>query len=279
MATAAETRSMPKKAPRSKGALTLVPVAWPTLALTAFALLGWLFAFVGVMDHRLSLFISLPLASWCAFAAFTPMHDASHRSVTRKRWPNEVVGRLCSIVLTAPFPAFRHVHLTHHKHTNDPVKDPDFWSGRGPKWLLPLRWLTQDFHYYVVYARAGRPRKELVETVSTLVLIYGLIITLVVAGHGTEVALAWLIPARLAIGFLAFSFDYLPHRPHQITSKEDRYKATTLRPSGWMTPLLMFQNYHLIHHLYPAVPFYRYAKVWRERREQLLAKGAVVKGH
>lgn len=33
------------------------------------------------------------------------------------------------LVYIAPFPAFRYVHLQHHKHTNDPELDPDMWSG------------------------------------------------------------------------------------------------------------------------------------------------------
>ena len=29
----------------------------------------------------------------------------------------------------------------------------------------------------------------------------------------------------------------------------------------------MYQNYHLVHHLYPTVPFYRYGKVWKAREQ------------
>lgn len=258
-----------------KAALTLVPVAWPTLALTAVALGGWLWALLAALSG-VTPWITLPVATWCAFAAFTPMHDAAHRAVTRRRWPNELVGRLCSVILTAPFPAFRCVHLTHHKHTNEPGLDPDLWSGQGPRWALPLRWLTQDLHYYVVYLRVGRPRREVWETLGSVAAIYGLAAALIATGHGQAALLCWLIPARLAIGLLACTFDYLPHRPHTITGKADRYQATSVRPTPWLTPILLWQNYHLIHHLYPAVPFYRYGRVWRAQREKLIARGAKV---
>lgn len=41
------------------------------------------------------------------------------------------------------------------------------------------------------------------------------------------------------------------------------FQATTIR-RGWewlLTPLMVYQNYHLIHHLYPTIPFYNYLKV------------------
>lgn len=40
------------------------------------------------------------------------------------RWLNEVLGRVCSVPFQGCFPAFRHLHLEHHKYTNDPLKDP-----------------------------------------------------------------------------------------------------------------------------------------------------------
>ena len=35
-------------------------------------------------------------------------------------------------------------------------------------------------------------------------------------------------------------------------------------------PLLLYQNYHLVHHLHPVVPFYRYIKVWRRSEDAYL---------
>jgi fatty acid desaturase len=33
-----------------------------------------------------------------------------------------------------------------------------------------------------------------------------------------------------------------------------------------LTPLLLYQNYHLVHHVYPTVPFYRYLKIWKAKQ-------------
>jgi ring-1,2-phenylacetyl-CoA epoxidase subunit PaaE len=39
-----------------------------------------------------------------------------------------------------------------------------------------------------------------------------------------------------------------------------------------LTPLALYQNYHLVHHLHPAVPFYRYIAVWRRNEERYLER-------
>ena len=39
-----------------------------------------------------------------------------------------------------------------------------------------------------------------------------------------------------------------------------------------LSPLLVYQNYHLMHHLYPTIPFYRYRKAWLARLDQHMAR-------
>ncbi len=253
-------------------ALSAVRIAWPTLLLSSCAWLCFLGAIM--VGWTLSWLLAVPLFCLSGFIAFTPMHDAAHKSVAKARWVSELVGRASGALLLAPFPAFRWIHLEHHKHTNEPDADPDFYSGTGPRWQLPLRWLTQDLHYYWVYlARPERPRRERLEAVGTLVGSYALLVAIALSGHWQFVA-AWLVGARFAIAMLAFAFDYLPHAPHDVIQRQDRYRATTLIDHAWLTPIFLYQNYHLIHHLYPGVPFYRYAKVYQERRGDLVSRGA-----
>ena len=67
---------------------------------------------------------------------------------------------------------------------------------------------------------------------------------------------------------------YEPHAPHEVTVDVDRYRATVVRSGALWTFLLLGQNHHLVHHLFPAVPFHRLASVWRARRAELVAHGA-----
>ena len=83
----------------------------------------------------------------------------------------------------------------------------------------------------------------------------------------------WIIPQRISFFFISFIFVYLPHVPNEISEKEDVYRSTSIREGmEWLlSPLMMYQNYHLVHHLYPNVPFYRLVKIWNSRLDEHLS--------
>lgn len=94
------------------------------------------------------------------------------------------------------------------------------------------------------------------------------ITAMTLAGWLEYYLLLFFVPTRIAKLIIVIAFDVLPHHPHKITSKEDRYRCTSNRVGlEWLlTPLFIYQNYHLVHHLYPTVPFYRYLRIWEARR-------------
>ncbi len=263
-------------APPSGQTLLAAPgFAWPTLAVFILALGGWSAAAWLGATGQVPTWAAIALGAVAAYLTFTPLHEAIHRAVCRAPWLNEGVGRLAALPLFSPFIAVRRLHLEHHRHTNDAEHDPDYWSGRGPWLLRPLRWATQDLHYYARLLRAwgSLPRAERVELVLNLMVLLGACGALTWSGYGNQVLLFGVLPARLAITFLAYSFDYLPHRPHQVTAAENRYRATHVVDSRVLEVLLLGQCFHLVHHLYPAVPFYRYRQVWVSQRAELVARG------
>jgi ring-1,2-phenylacetyl-CoA epoxidase subunit PaaE len=253
--------------------------AWPTFILAVLTFTAWVATMFAHARGALPLGIAIPVQVALTFVAFTPLHDASHRAVARNPFINEAVGWASALPLMSPFAAFRYVHLEHHKHTNDEARDPDMWSGSGRGLSRLFRWATQDLHYYVWYAarRASRPRAEVRSTLIGVALVVALVSGLVAMGMAKEVLLLWMLPARIAIVLLALAFDYLPHRPHQVLASVAPLEATTILEHTFLTPFLLSQNYHLIHHLYPGVPFYRYGKVWWTLRDRLLDDGAVVR--
>ena len=95
----------------------------------------------------------------------------------------------------------------------------------------------------------------------------------VATGYRFEILALYYLPCRLAALFLGFAFDYLPHHGLHHKPSEDRLKTTRNRVGAerLLSPALLYQNYHLVHHLHPAVPFYRYLKVWRRNEEKYLA--------
>ncbi len=271
----------------SPSELSVPGIAVPTVALFATAnIVFWITTYCCLHD-RISNLTAVLINCACIFAMFTPMHDSAHSSVWRSNLAiNDAIGRICSFYFIAPFAAFRYVHLEHHKHTNDPEKDPDFWSARGIALLRPLQWASQEFHYYVPYLSiiSQKPLVERVEVIVTLFASYAFVIH-AANTIGWKLVWIWILPLRIAVILLAWMFDYIPHRPHQLTRKQDMYGSTSkiggfFSVSSPLAPLLSIlminQNYHNIHHLFPTVPFYFYPSIWHKHKDDLIHNGTPV---
>ncbi|MCA9616887.1 MAG: fatty acid desaturase [Myxococcales bacterium] len=256
-------------------------VAWPTIALAAFVVAGHVGSWWVSLHALAPTWAVVGAATLLAYLAFTVMHEAAHGNVHGSRAPwrllNELSGWTSGALLVAPFPAFRVLHLLHHSHTNHPAKDPDYWvAGRGLG--VALRCFTILPHYYGGFL-FGTPSKTQaasrarVKVITTMVFFAALAAGLSLAGFGRQVLFVWMLPAWLASGLLAFLFDWLPHHPHDV---QERFRDTrAIAVPGLGLPTLG-QNLHLVHHLYPRVPFYRYHRVFAELRTELEAKGAPI---
>jgi fatty acid desaturase len=205
------------------------------------------------------------------------MHDASHNSLSSIPAVNLWIGRISAMFFSslASFRTFRFIHMQHHRFTNDERQDPDDYASRGPRWQRLPRWMTVDLYYMVFYVPKlrTRPRGERVELATVWLLVIGLAAAAALSGHLLELVLLLFIPARLATLWLGFAFDYLPHNRLNLTAGDDRFKATRNRIGfeRLLSPLLLYQNYHLVHHLHPVVPFHRYIAVWLRNEEDYLA--------
>lgn len=258
-------------------------IAWPTLMLFVAGIALWAVALTGAIQGWLHPAVAVALQTLAAFMGFTVLHDGVHRSLLRGHPRlNTFISSLagCSLGLLGASAAFRYVHFKHHRVTNQQGLDPDLWSGHAHWWLLPLRWATADLYYGVIILKdwpqiSSAERRQIITGGVAIVAVFA---ALVVAGYASAVLLYWLLPARLAILWLAFFFNYLPHHPHTVEQRHNPYAATNIR-SGHeplMQWLFLYQNYHLIHHLYPSVPFYRYRRIWLQNAVAFQQQGAQV---
>lgn len=253
-------------------------IAWPTVALAVAMLVLWGLATWGALTGNASAWVTIPVHAFVSFAMFTVLHDAAHRGIGKVRVANEILGRVAVpfVASYASFPLFRHIHLTHHRFVNEGHDvDPDSWMVHGPAWQLPLRWMVVDLHYAAFYLKGwrDRPRKEIVESIGVAAFAITAITALVVAGLGPELLLLYVVPQRIALMVLAWWFDWLPHHGLDGTTTNRRLQSTrNIIGAEWLlTPVLFGQNYHLLHHIHPIVPFYRYVQAWRNGEEAYLA--------
>ncbi len=261
----------------------LPTVAWPTVSLFFGALALLAMSLVGYFSGALPAPMVIVLNAIVAFVMFTVLHDSSHHAIGRSDAINEVFGRLSMLFIVGygAFAFFRFIHIEHHRNTNEEDgSDPDRWCSSGPGWQHLLRWATIDLYYAVFWLRRirQRPLAEVVETLVMFIAVIGTLIWAFSSGYAVEALVLYLIPQRIALSVLAWWFDYLPHHGLTDTARANRFRATRNRVGmEWaLTPLMLSQNYHLVHHLHPSIPFYAYIRAWRRNEGAYMARDAAV---
>jgi beta-carotene hydroxylase len=197
------------------------------------------------------------------------IHDASHNSAHHNRVMNSAIGHVSALILGFSFPVFTRVHLQHHAHVNDPKNDPDhFVSTGGPLWLIAARFFYHEIYFF--QRRLWR-KWELLEWFLGRFIVAAIVFTACQFQSLGYIFNYWFSPALVVGIALGLFFDYLPHRPFE---DRDRWKNARVYPDPILNILIMGQNYHLVHHLWPSVPWYRYKSTYDVMKPLLDAKGS-----
>lgn len=257
-------------------------LAVPTVLVYLTALTVFIASTVGYLGGWAPIWVTIPVNAAVTFVMFTVVHDASHYSISSIRWVNGLFGRL-AFVFVVPwigFTTFAYIHIEHHRHANDDDNDPDTFASHGKAWQLPFRWAMPEYFYARFYLSRwrNRPVPELAENAALFLAMLAGLITAIVTGHFWTLAVVFIIPYHIGIWVLAWWFDWLPHHGLEDTQRSNRYRATRTRVGmEWaFTPLMFSQNYHLVHHLHPSIPFYRYLRTWRRNEEAYLERDAAI---
>ena len=259
--------------------------AWPTIILFLVCA-GFIFGatWAAIYGH-ISYLTACLINGTSGYFLFSPMHDAIHSALGRSKQLNLWVGRISFLFYSSlvAFELMRFIHFRHHRNANGEGDEADQIVQSGPAWLRPLKWPFIDLIYgwkYLGYWK-DRPKSE---TRSVIIMFLTTLVVwpwLIINGYLMELLMFWIIPQRISFFFISFIFVYLPHVPNEISEKEDAYRATSIREGmeWFLSPLMMYQNYHLVHHLYPNVPFYRMVKIWNARLDEHLSHDpAIVPG-
>ncbi|NBP32816.1 MAG: beta-carotene hydroxylase, partial [Synechococcaceae bacterium WB6_1B_055] len=263
MGDSAALRSVPRD-------LVGLPPAWnPTVGLfiggyllAALTIWGW---FVGHWP--------LPLLVLSGFLALhlegTVIHDACHNAAHPNRFINAFMGHGAALLLGFSFPVFTRVHLQHHAHVNDPKHDPDhIVSTFGPLWLIAPRFF---YHEYFFFQRRLWRRYELFEWALARTIFVLIVVAAARGGFLQFIFNCWFAPALMVGVTLGLFFDYLPHRPFR---SRNRWQNARVYPDETMNILIMGQNYHLVHHLWPSIPWFLYQKAYRATKPLLDKRGS-----
>ncbi|NNM75935.1 hypothetical protein HJG53_03305 [Sphingomonas sp. ID1715] len=278
----------------SEAARALSPkIAWPTIVFSLVLLtvqVGLLA--LGIGGAVSPWWLTLPLGI-CSYLGYTPAHEAIHRNIVRSRRfdpMNRLIGWWGALMTGMTWPLLLRTHLAHHQHTNAP-DDPDlFVQGSLPRlfalaalsivtnlvpipvWTLLFGQNAPNLGYLdgwkVMSAREWR-QHQIVHGIMCVIVW-----TLVLSGYGPAAFALYVIPATIGRLLMGIFLSWLPHRPF-ITG--DRYALASLRRARWLSLASVGHSLHLVHHLWPRVPFYRYAALYRALAPVLHERGVRIR--
>jgi fatty acid desaturase len=223
------------------------------------------------------------------------MHDAAHGRLFDSRAWNDRVGQLlCAGPVLLPLYAYKRGHLKHHQNPLAPG-DPDLPLIGGypaPRGKL-ARKLLQDlsglsyFKFLKFFAylskrqeRAVRAGEDLAGAdhlgpffarASIVGVNLALFAALSAAGHPLLYVLLWMIPSMTVLQAYLRVRGLAEHAGYKPGPDQSRNARTVVNPAQTFFVAPHNVNYHVEHHLYPGVPFFRLPELHRLLR----ARGAL----
>jgi fatty acid desaturase/membrane-associated phospholipid phosphatase len=208
------------------------------------------------------------VASAVALNAFVLlMHDGMHGTLFQKPAWNRVGSVILGSTFLMSFSAYRILHARHHRFLGDPRDPDDYQNYVRPRlllWSLHFVRLTLGSLLYLAlipmlalkYGTDNERRRVLNEYLF-LVAVYSAL------GRCAPTGLlffAWFVPL-LIVGSLTAMRGFTQHG---ITNAKDPFLASrTVLPNRIVGFLLLHENYHLEHHLFPEVPSYHLPRLHR----------------
>lgn len=255
-------------------------VAWFSGVLAGWGLVSWL-----TLNGHLSYWAAVPINALLIYGIFATLHEATHDNIAgrhrRLSWFNDLIGQASGYVLLAPYPGFRELHLHHHQHTNDPVEDPDYWVKSNNYLMVILRCMVIQPIYVWHLWKIARTPKIMRAFVWEIVFILSYIPVIAAAywlGFGNELMMLWVLPAYIGVVLCPLMFDWPVHHPHD---NRGRYTGTAIlifpKPLRKVMEIAFLgHSYHLMHHLFPRIPFYRYGTAYYALEKELKTVNAKV---
>ncbi len=211
------------------------------------------------------------------------MHDGTHyRLLPSRAWNDAVCDFLCALPLGMTTNRYRHEHLLHHRYLNtdrDPYwvdfeKDAEWHWPKRPKAALAValrditqvngrrwgavmyRWSPWINHFSVKALPSGTPALGSGERIRIYVFHLAVAAGVLFTPVGWKLLALWLVPLLAVTPLLVRVRTIAEHLaiPNRSELDASRHSDGTWLERQTVAPLGI--NYHLDHHLFPAVPYY-----------------------
>lgn len=248
----------------------------PQIVLSALALGLFGGASAAAVLHLIPLWAAMIFNFVAVYLAFTPLHDASHRAVSSSPALNDAIGVVVGQLLLPGInmTAFRAIHMDHHRFVGQEGRDPDTAFVTPPKYIGLPYLMFADVQWALWYAKYGRhywSRKVAAYIALLLVVLVAIHAAFLLSPYWKEFLLLYVVPQRMGLGVVAYTFAHIQH-PDGLTWDKEPFQSTMyIGGNSPLRRLLFGQEEHIIHHVVPHVPWFKYKRVCvsRARNEKL----------
>ena len=249
--------------------------AWHHLFIAGrqLALLAILPLIIYHYQHPLIQIPAMILQGFVIFGFTVLLHEAIHKCIFNRdprgisMWLGQLYGTLSGLSCTQ----FKRWHMDHHNQLGSGSEDPKrahLSPKRNARWYKLLYFSPALFPIYMI--ASGRAQKSYPKKLKRRILIERLFAVAFIVGIITWfwsispifALKAWIIP-QFVVFPVAFSLNRLGQ--HYVINPDDVANWSTLiRPNPVWNFLFLFSSYHLEHHYYPGVPFYKLKALQKE---------------
>ena len=231
--------------------------------LLLFFTLGTVFQYLVIVIH--GIFIAFLYAG---------MHECIHKTAFKNRFLNEFVGHFIGFILLRSFLNGRYRHVAHHTYTQHPKKDPDIVSFPNG-YLNYLKHITSltiwirllDNIFRHTLGILNHQEKEYIPSSeipylireSRLMMIGYIVIAAISLFFSSYfILIYWIIPRLIGEPFLRL-IRMVEHTGKEETANMIKNTRTS-HASNFLKFIYWNMPFHVEHHLYANVPFYRLKK-------------------
>jgi len=259
-------------------------IEWPTVVLIVVCYGIWALGTTWAAGLWLPLGMALTILAGALHSSLS--HEVLHGHPFRNRWLNEALV-FPALTLFIPYIRFRDTHLAHHTDAilTDPYDDPESNYKDPAVWVRLPRWVQGVLNFN--NRLAGR-------------LLVGPLIAQIAFMHADWRAIRagdravlkgwlWHIPsvalvlwwalavadmplwALFTCAYVSLSIlkirTFLEHQAHERA----RGRTVIIEDRGILALLFLNNNYHVVHHMHPRVPWYNLPKLFCAKRERFMA--------
>ena len=207
-------------------------------------------------------------------ALATLLHEAAHKTLARNKHLNFAMGTLFSgYLIFQTMGSYWESHVRfHHGHFGDRDRDPDYnyalQEGLYDEGLSPHKFALRNIALPLLLAKVPSYLYSLIEQrlfdkknrqeILGMFLYLGILASIFIGlGWGQYLVLFWLVPYLTTFQIIGWFIEMGEHYP--LMNNTINLYMTRNRHGHWLENLftgMHNENYHLIHHLNPSIPFW-----------------------